>query len=74
MIIFKNLVKPPSENFLPRVMVQGTKEDTMTGELMAKTYSNDLWCKQPGAYFQQTKSLLIMDSARVHTSKEARMH
>ena len=60
--------------FLPRVMVQGIKEGTMTGELMAKIYANDFWHKQPGAYFQQTKSLLIMDSARVHTSREARMH
>ena len=71
MIIFKNLVKPPSGNFLPRVMVQGIKGGTMTGELMAKTYANDLCGKQPGAYFQQPKSLLIMDSARAHTSKEA---
>ena len=31
MIIFKNLVKPPSGNFLPRVMVQGIKGGTMTG-------------------------------------------
>ena len=52
-------------------MVQGTKGDTMTGELMAKTYTNDLWRKRPGTYFQQPKSLLIMDSARAHTSKEA---
>ena len=52
-------------------MVQGTKGDTMTGELMAKTYANDLWRKRPGTYFQQPKSLLIMDSARAHTSKEA---
>ena len=52
-------------------MVQGTKGGTMTGELMAKTYANDLWRKQPGTYFQQRKSLLIMDSARAHTSKEA---
>ena len=52
-------------------MVQGTKGDTMTGELMAKTYANDLWRKRPGIYFQQPKSLLIMDSARAHTSKEA---
>ena len=41
MIIFKNIVKPPSENFSPCVMVQGTKGGTMTGELMAKTYAND---------------------------------
>ena len=52
-------------------MVQCTKGDTMTGELMAKTYANDLWRKRPGIYFQQPKSLLIMDSARAHTSKEA---
>ena len=71
MIIFKNLVKQPSGNFPPRVMVQGTKGGIMTGELIAKTYANDLWRKQPGAYFQQPKSLLIMDSARAHTSKEA---
>ena len=45
MIIFKNLVKPPSGNFPPRVMVQGTKGGTMTGELMEKTYANDLWGK-----------------------------
>ena len=43
----------------------------MTGELMAKTYANDLWRKRSGAYFQQPKSFLIMDSARAHTSKEA---
>ena len=43
----------------------------MTGELMAKTYANDLQRKRPGAYFQQSKSLLIMDSARAHTSKKA---
>ena len=67
MIIFKHLVKPPSRNFPPHVMVQGTKRDTMTGELMAKTYANDLWCKRHGADFQQPKSLLIMDSARAHT-------
>ena len=48
-------------------MVQGTKGDTMTGELMAKTYANDLWRKQHGANFQQPKSLLIMDSTRAHT-------
>ena len=36
MIIFKNLVKPPSGNFPPRVMVKGSKGDTMTGELKAK--------------------------------------
>ena len=71
MFIFKNLVKPPSGNFPPRVMVQGTKGGIMTGELIAKTYANDLWCKRPGAYFQQPKSLLIMDSARAHNSKEA---
>ena len=71
MIIFKNLVKPPSGNFPPCVMLQGTKGGTMTGELMAKTYANDLWRKRPGTYFQQPKSLLIMDSARAHTSKEA---
>ena len=71
MIIFKNLVKPPSGNFLPRVMVQGIKGGTMTDELMAKTYANDLCGKRPGAYFQQPKSLLIMDSVRAHTSKEA---
>ena len=64
-------MKPPSGNFPPRVMVQGTKGGTMTGELMAETYANDLWRKRPGAYFQQPKSLLIMDSARAHTSKEA---
>ena len=45
MIIFKNLVKPPSGNFPCRVMVQGTKGGTLTGELMTKTYANDLWCK-----------------------------
>ena len=33
--------------------------------------ANDLLRKPPGAYFQQPKSLLIMDSARAHTSKEA---
>ena len=71
MIIFKNLVKPPSGDFPPRVMVQGTKGGTMTGELMAETYANDLWRKRPGAYFQQPKSLLIMDFARAYTSKEA---
>ena len=43
----------------------------MKGELMAKTYANDLQRKRPGAYFQQSKSLLIMDSARAHTSKKA---
>ena len=43
----------------------------MTGELMAKTYANDLWRKRPGAYFPQLKSLLIMDFARAHTSKKA---
>ena len=64
-------MKPPSGNFPPRVMVQGTKGGIMTGELIAKTYANDLWRKQPGAYFQQPKSLLIMDSARAHNSKEA---
>ena len=64
-------MKPPSGNFLPRVMVQGIKGGTMTDELMAKTYANDLCGKRPGAYFQQPKSLLIMDSARAHTSKEA---
>ena len=37
MIIFKNLVKPPSGSFPLRVMVQGTKGGTMTGGLMAKT-------------------------------------
>ena len=36
MIIFKNLVKPPSGNFPPRVMVKGSKGGTMTGELKAK--------------------------------------
>ena len=36
MIIFKNLVKLPSGNFPPRVMVKGSKGDTMTGELKAK--------------------------------------
>ena len=45
MIIFKNLVKPPSGNFPPHAMVQGTKGGSMIGELMAKTYANDLWCK-----------------------------
>ena len=64
-------MKPPSRNSPPRIMVQGTKGDTMTGELMAKTYANDLWRKRSGAYFQQPKSFLIMDSARAHTSKEA---
>ena len=71
MIIFKNLVKPPSGNFPSCVMLQGTKGGTMTDKLMTKTYANDLWRKQPGAYIQQPKSLLIMDSARAHTSKEA---
>ena len=71
MIIFKSLVKPPSGKFPPRVMVQDTKGGTMTGELMAKTFANDLCCKRRGAYFQQPKSLLIMNSVRAHTSKEA---
>ena len=64
-------MKPPSGNFPPCVMVQGTKAGTMTGKLTTKTYANDLWRKQPGAYIQQPNSLLIMDSARAHTSKEA---
>ena len=64
-------MKPPSGNFPSCVMLQGTKGGTMTGKLMTKTYANDLWRKQPGAYIQQPKSLLIMDSARAHTSKEA---
>ena len=42
MIVFKNLVKPPSGRFSSRVMVQGTKGGTMTGDLNAKTYANDL--------------------------------
>ena len=71
MIIFKSLVKPPSGKFPPHVMVQDTKGGTMTGELMAKTFANDLCCKRSGAYFQQPKSLLIMNSVRAHTSKEA---
>ena len=70
-IILKNLVKPPSGNFPSCVMLQGTKGGTMTGKLMTKTYANDLWRKQPGAYIQQPKSLVIMDSARARTSKEA---
>ena len=37
MLIFKTLVKPPSGNFPPRLMVQGTKGGIMAGELMAKT-------------------------------------
>ena len=52
-------------------MVQGTKGGTMTGELMAETYPNDLWLKRPGSYFQQPKSLLMMDSARAQTSRKA---
>ena len=64
-------MKPPSGNFPPCVMIQGTEGGTMTGELMAKTYANDLWRKRSGAYIQQPKSFLIMDSARAHTSKEA---
>ena len=71
MLIFKTLVKPPSGNFPPRLMVQGTKGGIMAGDLMAKTQANGLWRKRPGAYFQQLKSLLIMDSATAHNSKEA---
>ena len=33
--------------------------------------TNDLWSKRPGAFFQQPKSLLIMDSARADTTNEA---
>ena len=43
----------------------------MAGELMANSFTNDLWRKRPGAFFQQPKSLLIMDSARAHTTNEA---
>ena len=63
MIIFKNLVKSPSGNFPPHVMVQGTKGGIMNGELIAKTYANDLWRKRPGAYFQQPKYLLKFSSS-----------
>ena len=45
MIISKHLVKPSSRNFPPRAMTQGTKGETMAGELIAKTYANDFWCK-----------------------------
>ena len=71
MIIFKNFVKPPPEHFPPGVVVQSTKGGTATGELMANSYTNDLWRKRPGAFFQQPKSLLIMDSARADTTNEA---
>ena len=70
MIIFKVLVKPPPGHFPPGVVVQDTKGGTMTGELMANS-SNDLWRKRPGAFFQQPKSLLIMDTARADTTNEA---
>ena len=43
----------------------------MTGELMAKSYAQDLWRKRPGTFFRQPKSLLIMDSAKAHIGKEA---
>ena len=71
MIIFKNLVKPPPGNFPAGLVVRGTKGGTMTGELMANSYANDLWRKRPGSFFQQPKSLLIMDSARAHICHES---
>ena len=45
MIIFKNLVKPHPGHFPPGVMVQGAKGGTMASELMANSYTNDLWRK-----------------------------
>ena len=65
MIIFKNLKKAPKGTYPPGRVIEGSKGGTMTRDMMLDKY-NGLFKNRPGCFFEQTKSLLIMDTARSH--------
>lgn len=66
MVIFKNLAKAPKGKFPKGMVIEGTKGGTMKRGIMKDCYGPQLWKKRPGSFFQQPKSLLIMDSAKSH--------
>ena len=69
MLIFKNLKKAPKGTYPPGMVIEGSKGGTMTRVMMLDKY-NGLFKKRPGCFFKQTKSLLIMDTARSHMGDE----
>ena len=54
MIIFKNLKKAPKRKFPPGMIVTGTKDGTMTRELMMASYLK-LFKRRPECFFEQEK-------------------
>ena len=66
LVIFKNLTKTPRGNFPKGMVIEGTKGGTMKRSIMRDLYGPELWKNRPGCFFQQPKSLLIMDSAKSH--------
>ena len=66
MVIFKNLTKGPKGNFPKGMAIESTKGGTMRRSIMQDRYGPELWRNRAGCFFQQSKSLLIMDSAKSH--------
>ena len=48
------------------MVIGGTKGGTMRRSIMQHRYRPELWKNRPGCFFQQSNSLLIMDSAKSH--------
>ena len=74
LLIFKNLVKAPPGKYLAGMAVLGSKWGTGEGGneifMMKETYMKRIWKRRPGGFFNTGKSILLMDSTKIHLGDE----
>ena len=60
----------PVGRYLPAMHVLGTKRKAVTTTMMTGNFVNDIWKRRTGGYFNNGKSIFILDSARSHLGEE----